>query len=196
MKKGIMQNKLFFCDHLGNSEDDERDIMNFTVKRQSGMGLVNYLKYRAFPDELMGNMRTYIVRDSRTMELAGYFSLKSGLISLNEVLTDEGTDFDTLPGIELANFAINDGYIQKHKNQKGVGLVLFTDFIVPIIERCAEDVGIRLIYIFALPEDDLIERYEKDYGFARLDKKSEDELHRRLKPGCDKSCIFMYQTLK
>ena len=196
MKNGILRNELFVCDHLGSSAHDEKDIMGFSVGHPSGTGLVNYLRYHAFPDENIGNMRTYMVRDVRTDELACYFSLKAGLISVNEVLTENGIEFDTLPGVELANFAVNDTYIKNHRNLKGLGSIIFTDFVVPIIENSSDNIGIRIIYLFALPETDLIQQYEKNYGFARLEKKAEDELHRRLKPGYDESCIFMYQSLK
>lgn len=195
MLKGLLQNDLLYCNHLGVSESDESDIMEFTVNDKKGQGLINYIQYIAFPDEEVGNMRTYIVRDNRSLELVGYFSLKAGLISLNEVANDEGITFDTLPGIELANFAVNSEYIRKHKNLKGIGKIIFNDFIIPIIEETAKSVGIRIIYIFALPIDKLIHRYNQ-YGFVRLDKQSEDELHKRLKPGYDENCIFMYQALK
>ena len=195
MLKGILQNDLLYCNHLGVSERDEFDIMQFTVNNKKGQGLINYIQYFAFSDEEVGNMRTYIVRDNRSSELVGYFSLKAGLISLNEVTNDEGITFDTLPGIELANFAVNGCYIEKHKNLKGLGKIIFTDFIVPIIEETSRSVGIRIIYIFALPIEKLMNRY-KQYGFVRLDQQSEDELHKRLKPGYDENCIFMYQALK
>lgn len=45
MLKGILQNDLFYCNHLGVSENDERDILSFTVKDPNGEGLVRYLRY-------------------------------------------------------------------------------------------------------------------------------------------------------
>ena len=111
MLKGILRTDLFFCNHLGVMEEDEKDVMNFTLRNTKGMGLLNYIQKMAFADEENGVMRTYIVRDLRTSELVGYFSLKTGLISLNErtvEVKDEtsGTNitktiFDTLPGVEL-----------------------------------------------------------------------------------------------
>lgn len=191
---GILQNELFYCDHLGDSEQDTSDIKNFSIKDRMGQGLQNYVQYYALQDEKFGNMRTYLVRDRRSLELVGYFSLKAGLISLNEVVKDNDVTFDTLPGVELANFAINNGYLSRHKNLKGIGKVIFTDFVVPIIEEAAKSVGVKIIYIFSLPVDRLIERYG-EYGFVRLNKQSEDELHMRLKPEYDENCIFMYQAL-
>ena len=65
---------------------------------------------------------------------------------------------------------------------------------MPLIARASEIIGTKVLYIFALPYDDLIVRY-MDYGFMRLDDPYEDELHKRLKPSYDQSCIFMYQIL-
>ncbi len=191
----VKQNDLFTCNHLGSSPKDEQDVMQFSVMHPTGMGLVRYLQLRAFPDEDNGNMRTYVVRDNRSDELVAYFSLKAGLISLNEDIRDNNeVTFDTLPGVEIANFAVNFNYLKKHSSLKGVGKVIFNDFIVPIIQEASINIGMRLIYIFALPVPELIARYD-EYGFVRLDSKSEEELHRRLKPEYDMNCIFMYQLL-
>ena len=134
MLKGLLRSELFYCNHLGVSENDEQDIMDFTVDRDEGAGLLDYIQHHAFPEEDAGIMRTYTVRDKKSAEMVGYFSLKAGLISLNEremeSVDDETgekktiTVFDTLPGVELANFAVNSSYIKKHKDLKGVGLVI------------------------------------------------------------------------
>lgn len=204
MLRGILQNDLFYCNHLGMSDQDEQDIKNFTVRDKKGAGLLEYIRYYAFPEEDAGIMRTYMVRDNRTSELVGYFSLKAGLISLNEreeVFVDSQTGeekkkavFDTLPGVELANFAVNHSYVKANPGMKGVGQVIFDSFIVPIIRQSSESIGIKILYLFALPYQDLISRYE-DYGFSRLDNPYEDQLHSRLKPFYDDSCKFMYIIL-
>ena len=139
-------------------------------------------------------MRTYFVRDNSSSEFVGYFSLKAGLISFNEGGTGSIADFDTLPGVELANFAVNGVYANKHPKLKCLGFRIFNDFIVPIVEKVSESVGVKIIYIFALPFDGLIRQYGR-YGFNRLPAEQEDELHRRLKPRYDSECIFMYQML-
>ena len=194
MLKGILQNDLFYCNHLGVSEHDEQDILSFTVKDRTGQGLVNYLRFMAFPEEDAGTMRTYMVRDNYSSELVGYFSLKAGLISINEISTESEAAFDTIPGVEVANFAVNQAYIQKHKDLHGTGLIIFNDFIVPVIKETAKNIGVKIIYIFALPFERLIKRYG-EYGFLRLDSTSENELHKRLKPNYDQNCIFMFQQL-
>ena len=179
---------IFRCDHLGKCEGDEEAILSFRSSR--GPGLERYLRFFAFTDESSGEMRTYLVRDIETGELVGYFSVKAGLVSMNE-----GEDgFDTAPGIELANFAVNDQYIDNHPEAKGIGLTIFRKFVIPIIEKVSSIVGAKICYIFALPKDDLIKRYKK-YGFSRLAKPLEEELHQRLKPRYDERCIFMYLNI-
>ena len=190
----VLQNETFYCDHLGASEGDRQDILSFSVRDERGDGLVNYLRRFAFSDEAEGNMRTYLVRDNQTAELAGYFSLKAGLVSFNEIKTGSGAAFDTLPGIELANFAVNDSYVRRNPDLKGMGSSIFSDFIRPLIVSVSRLVGVKFIFIFALPFESLIRRY-CEYGFMRFETTQETELHQRLKPRYDSECIFMYQML-
>lgn len=204
MRKGILQSELFYCDHLGASARDESDVKCFSVRDEKGFGLQEYIQRVAFSEEDAGIMRTYLVRDIRSSELVGYFSLKAGLISLNETEEERRDDetgiketvsvFDTLPGVELANFAVNYSYIQAHPDLKGVGLVIFESFILPVIRKTSENIGMKILYIFSLPFDELISRYEQ-YGFSRLNSPYQEELHKRLKPRYDASCMFMFQIL-
>ena len=188
----LLQNNEFYCDHI--SDADRQDIMNFSARDERGEGLVNYLQRFAFPDEKEGDMRTYLVRDNETSELAGYFSLKAGLVSLNETKTKTGADFDVVPGIEVANFAVNEEYIQKKPDLKGLGITIFVDFIRPLVKDVSQRVGVKVIYLFALPFERLIRRYMQ-YGFERLESDNEADLHKRLKPRYDEGCVFMYQML-
>lgn len=213
----LLQNKLFTCTHI--SESDSKDIADFTVKKEGG-GLADYLKQDALDDEHEGNMRTYLVRDNYSKELAGYFSLKAGLMSVNEKeevedmedhsfiagflklfglahITEKNNvtvSFDTLPGIELANFAVNNTYVSCHPGIRGLGMMFFSDFILPIAEYASHSIGARILYIFALPHDTLIEHY-KNFGFMRLTRKQEKQLHKRLKNNYDTACIFMYRPI-
>lgn len=204
--KGIFQNELFYIDHLNPDSDMDLDLIEmFRVDRPEGYGLEVYLKEYSCDDEKNKTMRTYLVRYNNTDELVGYFSLKAGLVSVNEtteIIKDKSTgeekevrEFDTVPGVELADFSVNSVFITKHSDLKGVGYYIFTEFVVPTILSASDIVGIKFIYIFALPEPGLIERYG-EYGFRRMSEKLETDFHRRLKPRYDQSCIFMYQLLE
>ncbi len=58
----------------------------------------------------------------------------------------------------------------------------------------AELIGVQALYIYALPEDELIEHYST-FGFSRLEPELEEFVHKHVKPAYDESCIFMYQIL-
>lgn len=186
-----MEVRHFYCEHLSMSSQIMADIASFTVQHvETGYGLINYLQKYALDDEQSGAMRTYLVRMKATDECVGYFSLKAGLVSLQESLVDGKSIFDTLPGVELANFAVNGSFAEKYK-VRGIGKVIFAHFIIPLVRNVASQIGVCLVYLFALPQPGLIATYN-EYGFQRLDMESEAKLHRRLKPFYDQSCIFMF----
>ena len=72
---------------------------------------------------------------------------------------------------------------------------MFLDLIAPFVTQLSEYLGIYMLYLFALPYKKLMSTYES-YGFKRLPSLAEQELHKRIKPAYDQSCIFMYQTLR
>ena len=198
MQRETLQSDLFLCQHLGQNENDYTDILDFELYNPDAKGLVEYIRNYAFKDEEENMMRTYLVRDKDTHEIAAYFSLKAGLVSVNEreIVRENKQSilFDTYPGIELADFAVNDNYKKKHPELDGIGLVVFEKFIVRIIREAANHIGVTVLYIFSLPFESLIARYE-EYGFSKLPEKQEHQLHKRLKPAYDASCIFMYMNI-
>ena len=202
IERAVLKTDYFYITHLDpGSASDIQDINSFSIDLDTGAGLLNYIQKRACRDELSHEMRTYLVRDTLTDECAGFFSLKAGLISINERKRDRtgdsedtGKEFDTLPGIELANFAVNSAFIKKHPTLKGVGKYFFGKFITPLIEDISQYVGVKMVYIFALPYKKVINCY-KSYGFNSLSEEAERNLHRRIKPSYDKNCKFMYMLI-
>lgn len=147
-------------------------------------------------------MRTYIVRDQVTDEIVGYFAIKAAMMSVNErKKVDRRTGkeriyFDTMPGIEIANFAVNETYIEHNEEVRGIGVLIFYEFIYKIITGIDEMLGVKYLFIYALPYDTLIQRYMKYYHFRRLPDALEQKLHKRIKPEYDDDCVFMYQKLR
>ena len=122
--------------------------------------------------------------------------LDNGIFLCTHISSDDKKiTFDTMPGIELADFAVNSKYINAHPKSKGTGIVIFNDFIRPIAEKAADYIGARILYIFALPYPKLMKHYQEKYGFVRLPSAAEAKLHCRIKPIYDKSCVFMYQLI-
>ena len=195
-----LANELFYCEHLFEHKDIIKEIRrDFCVLQKSGKGLDVYLKEYSADDERRNENRTYIVRDKESDNIVCYFSLKAGLFSIREVKSvsydREIAQFETLPGVELAAFAINQNYMSDHPENKGCGASIFFDMIIPIVKQVQETIGVKVIYIFALPQQRLIDTYANEYGFRRLDKCDEENLHKRLKPRFDHGCIFMYQLI-
>lgn len=187
-----MENSFLRCEHI--SRDDWDSLQSFTSAHSDGGFLADYIKENAFLDEEEGFARTYIVRDRESNDVVAYFSLKSGFVAINEEEGEEQTEFDSIPGVELSNFAVNGAYLTAHPTYKGLGKIVFFDFILPTISEAAKIIGIRFLYIFALPNKSLIANYEK-YGFSRLPLEDEKKMHSRIKPRYDEGCIFMYQSL-
>ncbi len=94
-------NEFFAIQHL----KQEDDLSQFLVKQETGKGLEIYLKQHAKEDEKSGVARTYLIRRRDTMQIAAYFTLRTGLITVSRGFL---SGFDTYTGIELANFAVND----------------------------------------------------------------------------------------
>lgn len=189
----VLENEAFYCEHLSDDAGIKTLLQQFVVKKETGAGLVNYLQNHALEEEKADEMRTYLVRDKISNEIIGYFSLKAGMVSINEQRGFVKNEFDCVPGIELANFAVNDLYKEAHEIQ-GLGTLIFSYFIIPIVQKVAKQIGIKMLYIFALPYPHLIHYYESLH-FRRLSADEERYVHKRIKPRYDAHCIFMCQPV-
>ena len=185
-----LESEYFYCEHLFDTFDNEFLIQDFTVKNPSGNGLVYFLQKLASIKEESNEIRTYLVKSKITNEIAGYFSFKNGLFTLE----DWDKNIFTVPAIELSNFAVNETYRKKHHNAKRIGEHIFYQFILPIVKQIQTLTGVQALYIYALPEERLMEHYET-FGFTQLPEKDEQFVHGRVKPAYDEGCIFMYQII-
>lgn len=194
MANKLIDNEIFYCEPLLANEENLRLIQKFHVAAETGLGLEIYLKKYAVSDELSHEARTYLVKDNITNEIVGYFSLKTGMVASRKKWNLFHVEIDSLPAVGLANFAVNSEYRATHKEQTGIGSIIFLDFVLPIIKKAADREGIYIIYIFALPYSNLIKYYET-LNFKRLSKVEEAFIHRNYKPRYDEGCIFMSRPL-
>lgn len=185
----IFETPAYSVEHILETPDYKKLITSFTVGNDAA-GLEAYLKYAAIGDEKTNLARTYLVIDKATGELACYFSLRNGLITIQIA----GDDFDSLPAIELSNFATNDTYRQKHSELQKLGVHIFDVFILPIARCMSKYIGANSLYIYALPNERLIEHYST-MGFSLLPEEQEKFVQAHVKPKYDAGCRFMYQTL-
>lgn len=176
------------CEHLGFDISTQQQIKDFTVKYPNAVNLEVFLKEHASIEEKYNKNRTYLVKDLITQEIACYFSLRNGLFTI----PNESSSFSTIPAVELSNFAINGKYKEKHPAIHKIGTTIFNEFILPIVKGIQKQSGVQALYIYALPNDKLIEHYAS-LGFMRFSPEEEDFIHNHVKPLYDKGCVFMCQ---
>ena len=104
-----IEHSLFYYEHLFDNPNNLEQIKDFAIRERSGYGLELYLKQTSAFDEENQLNSTYLVKDKKTNEIVGYFSVKAGLFTV-ESSTIDGY-FDTIPAVELSNFAVNALYI-------------------------------------------------------------------------------------
>ena len=184
----VLDTPTFSVEHLFDTPNNQALINDFKVSNDA-LGQEIYLKNQSVDDENNKMSRTYLVKDKVTDEF-GYFSIKTGLITL-PVYNDS---FESIPAIELANFAVNNAYRQNHPGIKRIGYYIFRSFIRPLAESISKLIGVNALYIYALPQDKLIDHY-KTMGFSRLPENQESFVQSHVKPKYDEGCVFMYQTL-
>ncbi len=187
-----IQHSLFYYEHLLDNPQNIDEIKNFAIRERSGFGLELYLKQTSVFDEENRLNSTYLVKDKMTHEIVGYFSLKTGLFTV-EMSSVEGY-FDTIPSVEMSNFAVNALYRANHPDIKRIGEIIFRSFVLPIVKHIQNFVAVKALYIYALPEEKLISHY-KSLGFSRLSEEEEAFVHAHVKPKYDDDCIFMYQIV-
>ena len=185
-----IKTETFYYQHLFDSENNLNSIKSFSVKQTSGRGLEEYIKFMAASEEDENFARTYLVKDNETHEIASYFTLKTGLFTLE--ISDE--QFYTVPSIELSNFAVNSSYRKQHPEVAEIGKTTFKEFVLPLAKFIQTFIGAKALYIYALPEDRLV-NYYSEMGFKRLYEEKEKYVYSHVKPKYDDSCIFMYQIL-
>lgn len=189
-----LENDVFYCEDILDNPENIKLIQTFSSVKDTGLGLEQYLKYYSVNDEINHQARIYIVKDKVTNELVGYFSLKAGTVATQIRKTFLRLEMDTIPAIELANFAVNNNYKIAHKEISGIGQIIFVYFILPICKEASKYIGVNMLYIFALPYQGLIKYYESMH-FTRLPKTAETFIHKYHKPRYDEGCIFMSRPL-
>lgn len=222
----------FYCERLTSHKENIQLIMNFYIEREKNVpdipnaiiGLRQYLQKKAWDDDIQNINSIYLIKDRKTKMIAAYFGLKAGMVSLedaDEIVDNkiEGIRRNTvlegckpinqsIPGIELSHFAINDLFKKElesetNKRVSGLGYLFFPKFIYPIIKDVHNKIGVKFFYLYAAVssnEKKLVNYYKKVMGLATLkdcDKKINNKTL-QIKPiraNYDNKCVFMYRTI-
>lgn len=204
-----------FCEPLRAHQVNKELIKDFIIRREEEyrnsdgkvVGLEAFLKYCAWEYDERGLIKAYVVKTYFTNEIVAYFALKAGMISVDSNQRDykreeeakkEGIKLvpDTIPGIEISHFAVNDSYRERHSKRghliKGLGKYIYPEFIYPIISNIKSKLGISILYLYAAGDKVLRKYYRDVFGFCELDYDS------RLIPVTsyyDDYCEFMYRSI-
>ena len=140
-----------------------------------------------------GFLKTYLVfklnDDYPKKELAYIFSLRCSSMSFEE------DDFNTvIPAIELVYFAKDKMFAERHPEAKKLGVTIFDNVILKIVENITATVGCNVLYLFAINDEKLISYYKKQLLFDDYeDEELEALVVSRLKTNDNKGCKFLYQ---
>lgn len=218
----IFKTKMY-CEPLRSRSKNKQLIQNFTIDREADCieyfketgkicGLELYLKYCAWKADERNEVKVYLVKTYFTEEIVAYFALKAGMLSVDDEARDKEREAnaiergiklvpDTIPGIEISHFAVNDIYRRKHKNVRWLGGYIYPTFIYPIFKKFSEFIGVKVVYLYAADnsngsEDNekkkhLVDYYREAFKFSE----ATDTRYIPVTSYYDDNCIFMYQVI-
>lgn len=169
--------------------DDEKDAKS----------LEYYLKFPdgAMLEELNHTARTYVIVDKTLNCIIGYFTLRAGQCNIKRGWLFRRKTF-IIPGIELAMFAVNDRYRKLYAGPHfSFGEWIFYTYVSEKAIEASEIIGVKILYIFALPEKPKLISFYNKIGFVNpLYVSGKKKKVRTVIPTFDQGCIFMFQTIK
>jgi len=155
----------FYTDTVCNN-----DISSF----DSGYSVFNdYLHYRDDSSVI------HYILDSESENLIAYFSLLSSALLYGEL-----SHLGAIPAIELKMFALDKRY-----QGRGISTLLIDSVIETITHYSAEYVGAKIILLYSVPIDSILNFYEES-GFRRT-----NGLFATYKSPFNEGCIPMFKLL-
>lgn len=118
--------------------------------------LDDWLKRRAYPNQVSGASRTYVVVEGK--KVVGYYCLASGALALNEPPAPIRRNMpDPVPVAILGRFAIDKSW-----QGKGLGVALLQDAVIRTTQA-AGILGLRGLLVHALSAE--AKAFYEHYGF-------------------------------
>ena len=189
MSTKILETPLFYCKSISNF--NSLQLKQFMPQHGTD-GLKKYLIKYARKHEEQGIERTYIVCDSQTDAMAGWFSLQTSTLPYQSK-----KDSFHIPALELTNFAVDERYRINHKEEFkkcSIGMYIYFDFIEPLAYTISRIAGCQSIYVFALNQKKLLQYYKDKLGFQEFDKDGDDIIRLPNSKYCE-GLVYLYQNL-
>ncbi|PXX73651.1 hypothetical protein [Dielma fastidiosa] len=115
---------------------------------------------------------TYLVKSKTNDDILAYFT-----ISASAIFWEPCGNMIKNPAIEINFFSLNDKLTMSDKKPiKGLGKLVFEEFVLPTIKTISKYLGVSTIILFAIPSlnDKVINAYKK-MGFVLIDDKDVEE---------------------
>ena len=133
--------------------------------------------------------RIYLIRSSKTGQLAAWFGLKAATLPYNDV----GSSF-LIPAVELTHFAVDERFKSIDDSMRA-GEFIFWHFILPVVEEVSENIGCKSLFLFAIDNPKLISYYKTVLGFKEINSVDEKQFFEYAAPDYDEGCRFLYFPL-
>lgn len=129
---------------------------------ESGEAVLDqWLRQRAWANQLAGASRSYVVCPAGTLTVAGYVALSMGQILAHDVAGSMRRNMpNIIPAVVLGRLAIGLAW-----QGQGLGRALLAD-AVRRAERASREVSARLVIVHAISPE--AERFYLHHGFTRL----------------------------
>ena len=185
-----MAEELFYIEPL-TQEVSSYELKMFRVQHDEGQ-LASYLKKIAKKHDAEKLNKIYLVRSSKTGQLAAWFGLKAATLPYNDI----GDSF-LIPAVELTHFAVDERFRRANEKLSSVrtGEFIFNMFILPIVQEISEKIGCKSLFVFAIDTPKLVSYYKDTLGFREIIDTDEKQFFEYAAPDYDEGCRFLYFPL-
>jgi hypothetical protein len=187
----VTQNNLPFYVEQLSQNINSYELKMFRVQHGE-VQLAAYLKKFAKKHDAEKLNKIYLVRSSKTGQLAAWFGLKAATLPYNDI----GDSF-LIPAVELTHFAVDERYKfnQPTVEEMRMGEFIFNMFILPIVKEISEKIGCKSLFAFAIDTPKLISYYKDTLGFMEITDTDEKQFFEYAVPDYDGGCRFLYFPL-
>lgn len=189
----------FQCSVYLLNEENHKFLKDFnTGDKYPEKGLGDYVREDALDEMQTGDGVSYIVmrknkkQDSYEAyeEPIAYYTLVSSAIPITYRTIDEDGEFQVIcgvPAVRIHMFAVKDTYQDVFFQNKPVAAWIFEDIINTINQKSKDDMGIKAIYLHAIPSAK---------AFYRKNKMLDAEEYMNPFSGMDDDCDVMYVFIR
>ncbi len=154
--------------------------------------LETYLKKLARKHTESQINKIYLVRSTKTQQLAAWFGLKAATLPYNDI----GDSF-LIPAIELTHFAVDERFKKADSTSDTMrtGEFIYWNYIIPIVKDVSEKVACKALFVFAIETPKLIKYYKDVLMFKEITNTNEKQFFEYAAPDYDEGCRFLYYPL-